>query len=269
MKVLTAAGKLRRDGALPALARIVDQATEVPASLAAFLLTKTRDAVIAGGTVTEADIALLRRTIFGGGGEGNLAVTREEAEALFAIDAACRSAGNDPAWPDFFAKSIGDCLTAASPYRAESRADAVRDETWLDKPQTLGDFARGMAHAPDIAGALHEALHPFADEEAEWKGAEADFDRDEAAAEPVTAEEWTWLQAQIARGGPPSEAVERLLAFLKDAGDAPAELPAAAPEPVAATAVPIATPSDTTTAGAPVFGHRGQPPVAANGASRS
>ena len=254
IKVLTAAGRLRRDGAVDALARIVDEATELPERLAAFALGKARDAVIAAGAVSAVDIALLRRLVFAGAGEGNLGVTREEAEALFAIDAGCRSGANDPAWPDFFARTIGEHLTAASPYRPESRDDALRDEAWLAGPQTFGSFVQGMVHKPDARGALHEALHPFADQDAEWKDAEASFARDEAAAEPVTDEEWAWVRDRI--GPSPSEAAERLLAFLKEGGDAPAETPPAAN---AAPASAAGAPSGT-----PVFGHRGRPPVAAS-----
>lgn len=250
--VLTVAGRLRRDGTLGALARIVDDATEVPPSLAAFALARARDAVIAGGAVSEGDIDLLRRVIFAGGGEGSLAVTRGEAEALFDIDAACRSSANDPAWPDFFARAVGACLTAASPYRPQTREDALRDEAWLASRATARDFMKDMARKPDIAGAVHEILHPFADQAAEWSGAEAAIESAGAAAAPVSDDEAAWLKARIGRGGAPSQAVQRLVAFLKGEAPTVAEPRAAAPA-----------------SSAPVFGHRGRPPAAANASRRS
>jgi hypothetical protein len=247
MRALTAAGRLRRDGTLAELARVVDDATEVPPALAAFALARARDAVVAGGQVSAADIALLRQVIFAGGGEGGVGVTREEAEALFDIDAACRAVANDPAWPDFFARTIAACLTAASPFQPESREDALRDEAWLASRESPAGFMKAMARGPDVAGAAREILHPFADEEAEWSGAEADSERAEAAAAPITDDEAAWLKQRIARGGAPSEAVRRLQTFLNGG---PAR--ATAPQPATSPA----------SSGARVFGHRGQPPAA-------
>src|ERR1700733_7518361 len=48
----TAIGRLKRDGAMEALARILDDATEVPADLAVFVLAKAKAWVEAQGSVS-------------------------------------------------------------------------------------------------------------------------------------------------------------------------------------------------------------------------
>lgn len=222
VRAFTGAGRLRRDGALEALARMLDDATEVPASFEAFVLDKVKTASMgaaANGGITASDVELLRRVVFAGGSEGNVGVNRTEADVLFDIEAAAAGAANDPSWADFFAKAVADHLTAVSPFHTESRDDALRDEAWLAKRETPGDFLKNMLHKPDVGGALNEILHPDADEEAEWAGPEAQAEADEAAASSIDEAEATWLLARMGDLGAMSAAKQALIAALKaDAG---------------------------------------------------
>jgi len=217
----------------------------------AFALAKGKETFCAKGRVDAADVATLRRLIYGGGGDGDLGVTRAEADALFDINNACRSAANDPAWATFFAEAVGACLIAVSPFRQPSREAAARDEAWLRGRTSLGEFAKGMARAPDLQGAVREILDPDGDAEDEWSGENDRFETAQMAALEINDEEARWL---IGRLSPDklSEPERRLIEFLRgrspkvsdlvkpllNAGSAPAEPP-------------------------PVFGHRAKPPTAA------
>ncbi|MEJ0064695.1 MAG: hypothetical protein WDM85_04070 [Caulobacteraceae bacterium] len=57
-----------------------------------FIMAKVKAAIAAQGRVDAASVALLKRLVFAGGGPGNVGVTREEADALFDINDACRPA---------------------------------------------------------------------------------------------------------------------------------------------------------------------------------
>lgn len=208
------AGDVRPESGLQTLARVLEAATEVPPRLASFVVTKARDSLCAKGRIAADDVALLRRLVYAGGGDGNLRVTREEGEALFAIDTAARTAFNDPAWAEFFAEAVGAAVLAASPYTPESREAALRDEAWLAHKDTLGEFAAHMAAKPDLKGAIHEILHPSDDLRDEWKAAEAKIEADEADAGRITDDDARWLVGQLSRG-PLSPPERRLLAFLK------------------------------------------------------
>jgi hypothetical protein len=207
------AGDVRPDAGLQTLARILEAATEVPPRLASFAVQKARDSFCAKGRISAEDVALLRRLIYAGGGEGNLGVTREEGEALFAIENAVRGAFNDAAWSEFFAQAVGAAVLAASPYTPESRDAALRDEAWLNHKDSLGEFAAHMAAKPDLKGAIHEILHPGADAWNEWKDADAKMEADEAEAGRITDDDARWLVGQLNRG-PLSAPERRLLAFL-------------------------------------------------------
>jgi hypothetical protein len=219
------------------LARILETADETPPKLAAFALSKIKAAVTADGKVSAEDVAMMRRLVFAGGGEDAVGVTREEAEALFDVDDACRAGPNDAAWPDFFAKAVGASLTAVSPFHAASRADVVRDETWLSDRENMVDFATSMLRKPDVAGAVREVLHPYQDEENEWRDAEAGAEAAEAQALPISDEEARWLVGRLSKGAL-SEAERRLIAFLKDVAPHSGLL-----KPLLDAGVPVATPA--------------------------
>jgi len=208
------AGDLTCDGGVEALIRVVETANEVPSDLALFILGKVKGSIAAAGKVDARSVALLKRFVFAGGGPGNVGVTRDEADALFDINDACKGGSNDSTWPDFFAKAVADSLTAVSPFKVESREDALRDEAWLNKREGVGEFLGEMARAPDVRGAMHDILHPFSDEAEEWKKAAAEMEAAETDAASITDEEAKWLIDRFGGGGL-GEPEQRLIELLK------------------------------------------------------
>ncbi len=213
-------GPLTKGGGIEALVRVLETASGAPESLEAFVLGKVKAAMIAAGRLAADDVALLRRLVFAGASEGNIGVTREEADALFDIDAAC-GANADPSWPAFFAQAVDDALTAVSPFHVESREAAQAGEAWLASRPSLFDFFKSMAGKPNLSGARDDIFHPGEDERREWQDAETQMEADEAAAAPITDAEADWLIGRLG-GGPLSAAgralVERLKAQVPDAG---------------------------------------------------
>jgi hypothetical protein len=208
------AGDLTIDGSLEALVRIVEAAVGVPSDLATFILGKAKAGIATAGRVDAAGVALLKRLVFAGGGPGNVGVTRDEADALFDINDACKGGSNDATWADFFAKAVADSLTAVSPFAVESREDAARDDAWLAKREGTGQFMASMARLPDVRGAMHDILHPFSDEADEWRKAEAQMEAAETEAATITDEEAKWLVARLGADGL-GEAEQRLIDLLK------------------------------------------------------
>jgi hypothetical protein len=241
------------EAGLQALGRIVETAFQIPPAFDDFILAKTKAAVIAQGRVSAAHVELLRRLVFG----IDLQVSREEANVLFEINDACRDGANDPSWTDFFAKAIADCLTAASPFHAESRDDALRDEAWLNEREGVGDFFKHMGKGPDFTGAARDVLTPYSDDRAEWSAAEADAETAEAAAAPITDDEAKWLIGRLTHGAL-SEPERRLIQMLKaQAGEVSDLL-----KPLLDAAGPSASPPAEAAESPPgAFGHRKTAPA--------
>ncbi len=230
--------------AMEALTRILETAGGCPQSLQSFALAKARDRLIALGCVGAADAAMLRRLVFAGGGEGDIGVTREEADALFDINDACQDGANDPTWTQLFSQAIADHLTATSPFKPPSAEDAPRDEAWLAGREPPQAFMSQMLRKPDVRGALHEMLHPLADEADEWREPEAQMEAVEAAAAVITDAEARWLIGRLGQGAL-SPAERRLIETLR------------AQAPQSALLQPLLGQVASSEPGpAPVFGHR-------------
>lgn len=149
------------DGCVELVTNLIEKAREVPPAFSAFALRLIKNAVIyadgpdaqgrllGAGRVTEADVALLSRILWGAGSEGLLAVSRDEAEALVAIADATAGADNTAAFDDLFARAIGNYLLGATGRAVPSRDTALRWETEPGyKVDVLATLSRVLAQSP-------------------------------------------------------------------------------------------------------------------------
>lgn len=203
-------GRVKTASELELLVNVLDKARSAPSPLAAFALEQVKHAVVSGdgplaggrqltpGVIDEAEVVLLRRILFAAGGDGNIAISRAEAEVLFDINDATAGAAHHPSWDELFVKAIANFLLAASGYLVPSRAEALRREQWLDAPpQGLFGFFRRMIDSP--AGILDAYRQPGSEETLRLRNAyQAAAQRH---AEQVTEEEARWLAERIGRNG--------------------------------------------------------------------
>jgi hypothetical protein len=138
-------GKVESKSELELIVNVLHKARWAPQSFARFALDQLKEAIIAGrgplrsgnmpqpALVTEADVDWLRRTLCAYGSDGNLAVTRLEAEVLFDIEEATASADNHRAWPELFIKAIAGAVMAAAGYATPARARALAPEPWRNR----------------------------------------------------------------------------------------------------------------------------------------
>lgn len=218
-------GQVETKTELELLVNVLDKARWAPQSLVRFALDQVKDAVLNGtgplrsgkklepGFVSEADVDLLRRILYSFGSDGNIAITRPEAEVLFEIDEATSSADNHPAWSDLFVKAIANCVMAASGYATPPREIALARDAWLDR--------RGDLSIDNILSGMASGLNGL------FGGYREQTDEERAIArltqqkieivthEAVTAAEATWLVERIGRDGKLTPNERALLVFLK------------------------------------------------------
>jgi len=222
-----------------ALKSILGHAISVPPSLVAFAVREVERSILTGrrgplgnferepGVVTAADVDTLRMVCFAPTAGAPLHVDRATAEALFDIAHATQTARNDPAFPEFFARAVGNYLLGAAFVAPPSRAEALAHERELDRRESFGGFLSGLAGgllAPNAADG-RKSVDQLAEERYFEENAETEA-RLEAAAK-IDAGEAKWVLAHLTRGGELSKAEKRLLAFLRDeATDAPPEIQA-------------------------------------------
>jgi hypothetical protein len=210
---------------LELLVKTLERAKLSPVKLVKFALEQVKIGVLEGegyighnrklepGVVGEAEVELLRRILYAFGGDGNIAITQQEAEILFDINDATSEVDNHPAWSDLFVKALANFLMAASGYEVPSRQEALRREAWLDAPNAgVGSFMSRM-----LTGSLdsiwsayrHGTIDGEPRRDSGSSGLVIDF------VPRVTAEQARWAAERIGQDGQLHENEAALINFLK------------------------------------------------------
>jgi len=222
-----------------ALKSVLGHAVSAPPALAAFALREVERAILTGrrgavggvasepGIVTAEDVEALRAVCYAPTAGAPLHVGRAAAEALFDIAHATATAHNDPSFPEFFARAVGNYLLGAAFVAVPSREAALAEEREMEQRTSFGSFLSRLADglgAPDAADG-RKSVDQLAEERYREENDETEA-RLEAAAR-IDAGEAKWVLAHLARGGELSPAEKRLIAFLRDeAAGAPPEITA-------------------------------------------
>lgn len=218
-------------GELNALVHILERAESAPRRLGSFALAQVKEAVLNGegdladgralirNQITAGEVGLMRRILYAACGDGNLAITRDEAEVLFDLNDAAGAAAVLE-WVDLYSKAIAAAVMTVSGYEPVSREDAARREAWLYQPTEgigsfLGRFFVGFGAAATSRQSLDSILHPERISEELWEARNARFDAMAAAAETVTDDEAHWMASRIGRDGRFDAAERALIGFLQ------------------------------------------------------
>ncbi|TPI27073.1 hypothetical protein FJ414_29200 [Mesorhizobium sp. B3-1-6] len=213
---------------LELLVHVLEEAKSSPGQLSAYALEQVAHAVIDGkgplmlgdlvpGLITKAEVDLLRRILYAYGGDGNIAISKAEAEVLFRINDRTAAAENDPSWNDLFVKAIANYVMCSTGYEPPTREVALRHETFLDEAgPTLGGFFSRMVSGGFAA--ILEAYHSPGDIEAEWEARNRATEALARRAETIDASEAEWLAERVGGGQRPLRDNERaLLTLIKHA----------------------------------------------------
>ena len=206
---------------------MMKNALGVPPSLSAFALREIETAIVSGhhsliggedhaaGTVTEADVDVLRSVLYAAttGSVGH--VTREEAEALFDIAHATAHGTCDPAFDELFARAVGNHLMAICSH-VPSRNEMLHRDQWLDQRESLAGFFSRML-TPGSAETYRELMKsPLERADEDMAALERQDDAARAESEQITGAEADWVIAHLTRQGPLTSAETRLLKWLGD-----------------------------------------------------
>ncbi|MGX5831921.1 hypothetical protein [Mesorhizobium sp. 43Arga] len=213
---------------LELLVHVLEKARSSPGKLCVYALEQVAHAVIDGkgplmlrgalvpGLIAKAEVELLRRILYAHGGDGNIAITRGEAEVLFRINEQTAQAKNDPSWNDLFVKAIANFVMCSAGYEAPTRDVALRQESFLEhtEPEIGGFFSRMVSEG--LAGII-EAYRSPDDIEAEWEAKNRAAEALARRAETIDASEAKWLIEHIGTNRPLYENERALLTLIKHA----------------------------------------------------
>ena len=228
---VTRDGRITSDTELELLVNVVHWAVACPERLALLALEAVRDSVLNpdaaayakgrhAGVVDRADVELMAKVIYAGGGEGGFTVTRAEAEILFELNDKSDERGNDQTWRDLFVKGVANFLMfpKAAP-SVPSAEEALRRQAWLKERRGIGELLTSVGKnvvSLDYGRVWREA-DPFGRRSDAAKDAKAAAESREAARrEAIDEPEAQWLLDRIAGDLKVSENEKALLRFIKD-----------------------------------------------------
>ena len=177
IKALGATGRpLDEGGGLRLVIKIIAETDGgCPDELRAFALQAVRRSVLHGeralfgkgprrpGVIDAADVEIVRRIIYGTGGENGLAISRPEAELLFDLNDATATEENAPAWRDLFVKAITMhvLFSGDSPERVDEPEARWLIERIGADGREHGNEAALLRYLRREAYALHPMLEPL------------------------------------------------------------------------------------------------------------
>lgn len=166
------------------------------------------------GAITKAEIDMLRRILYAFAGQGNIAISRSEAEILLDLNDMTKNVDNDPEWSEFFVKAIANHVMGVSGYKVPTREEALRLEDWADSQEGgVLDFMKNMA-----SGGVSSVQKSYAQKSSE----ELALERVEqqkleiVIGETITQDEAAWLSDRIGSDGELDDNERAILLFISD-----------------------------------------------------
>ncbi len=210
LSMIAPEGKVRTKTELDLLIHVLDTARWAPERLVRFALDEVKRAVTDGdgplrtagtrqtGTITDAEVDLIRRILYAFGGDGNIAITRAEAEVLIAIEETLANGTPNAAWTDLFVKAMANVILAASGYAPPSREEALRSDAWLKR---RGDMSLSNLIGAMVTGSLSSVWDTYSEQSSEERAlSRLERQRVEIITnEEITEGEATWLVERLTR----------------------------------------------------------------------
>ncbi len=223
---VTSGGRAPRKLELDLVVSVLDRSRWSPVSLCRFALEQVKRVVADGdgplrvgqqpvkGVIREPEAELVRRILYAFGGDGNVAVTRAEAEILFDINDAIADPTENATWADLFVKAITNVVMAASGRAVPTREEALRRDNW---PIERGELSPHAVLSAMVRSSLDAVWGAYQEQSPEERAlARLEHQRIEIITnEAISGAEAGWLCERIGRGGRLTANEAALIAYLK------------------------------------------------------
>jgi hypothetical protein len=222
-------GQLKTRAELLLLVAVLEKAQNVADSLKEFTIAQIEQTVLTGigatrsgstarpGQIDDAEVALLRRALFGPASDSATMISEREARMLFRIKDATMAGDNAPEWQTLFVQLVGNYLMAHPTSRHMSREQALRLDAFMnDTIPNVGKFLSRMEKA-FLKPAESDAADPVTSVDHSDAAIMADL--------KITVDEANWLKGHIVADGQIDDIEKALLAFIIDeSGPIPVEI---------------------------------------------
>ena len=220
-------GTMARPIELELLIGLLEHAKQTPLEMLTYIMDQFRHQISTKADnphIDEAMAARLKRFVFACGSDGNIAITKPEADFLFDLADATAAGDNHASWYDLFKKAIANHLMAYNNVEPMGRAEAL-DMVASLTGQTQKPHPRG---ARDFFTRLRVGMSdPSRKTEERFAALNSERERESVEAAKLTELETKWIRERIGQDGKFSRAEQELLMHLRSFDD---ELPPALQE---------------------------------------
>ena len=220
MSRIDADGRVDSLGELEVLVKILEDATNAPEALKTYALKQIETIVLTGtgptrdggsldaGSISAAEVKLLRRLLFAQASDGPATISRAEADMLFRIKDATLTGSNAPEWQTLFVQTVGNHLMAHSDYHPLARDQAAKLDAFMaDTHSTVGGFLGRMGRA-GLTGGFRALFGSPATAE--------DHDAAVALDRTIAPDEQAWLKERVDADVTLDPLEKALLAFVAE-----------------------------------------------------
>jgi len=219
-------GKLRTKTDLDLVLQVLETARWSPERLVRFALDEIRRAIVNGkgplrangthvnGVITDTEVDMIRRVLLAFGGDGNIAVTRAEAEALISIEESLEGSTPNPAWTDLFVKAMANVILASSGYGPPSREEALRADAGLKR---AGDATTEIPVEAMVTKSLSSVWASYTEQSSEERAlARLERQRIEIITnDEVTDGDAAWFAERLTRDGQLTPVEQAIVDYLR------------------------------------------------------
>lgn len=212
--------RIKRDGdvriatEVDLLLNVLRHAEGAPAKLGVFALEASCDIARIRGRVISEDVERIRRALYAPAGDAGTWVSKAEATVLFKLNDALGHVRNDASWNDLFARAVANHLLASAHPNADSEANALSREQWLQEDSKgVGGFFTSAASSLTDGSWFSKVTYDAK------KAAEARQAAQVAALEAsgdVDADETDWLVKRLGWDKSITPAERALIKFLQE-----------------------------------------------------
>jgi len=220
-------GIVTRKTDLDLLINVLVKSRWSPVSLARVALNQVMYAVTTGkgplrencpyqaGAVRESEVELVRRILYAFGGDGAVAITRDEIETLFDINEAIVDPEANAAWTDLFVKAVTNVVMASSGHAVPTREEALRRDPWL--MEAKGELSPLALLSAMVSSSLDAVRAGYREQTSEERALNRlERQRIEIiTTEAIAQAEAGWLCERIGRNGRLTPSETALVAYLR------------------------------------------------------
>jgi len=167
------------------------------------------------GAVRESEVELVRRILYAFGGDGAVAITRDEIETLFDINEAIVDPEANAAWTDLFVKAVTNVVMASSGHAVPTREEALRRDPWL--MEAKGELSPLALLSAMVSSSLDAVRAGYREQTSEERALNRlERQRIEIiTTEAIAQAEAGWLCERIGRNGRLTPSETALVAYLR------------------------------------------------------